>query len=125
MKKNSILLMLMALFMSVTSFAQGLMGTVIDENGEPVIGATVTDKSNAKNAAITDFDGRFTMNVNVGQIIVISYIGYDTQELAAKNGMVVRLQPDNKVLDEMVRFSISSGFTCEIAPVTELFFCTP
>ena len=75
MKKNSILLMLMALFMSVTSFAQGLMGTVIDENGEPVIGATVTDKSNAKNAAITDFDGRFTMNVNVGQIIVISYIG--------------------------------------------------
>ena len=102
MKKNSILLMLMALFMSVTSFAQGLMGTVIDENGEPVIGATVTDKSNAKNAAITDFDGRFTMNVNVGQIIVISYIGYDTQELAAKNGMVVRLQPDNKVLDEVV-----------------------
>ena len=92
----------MALFMSVTSFAQGLMGTVIDENGEPVIGATVTDKSNAKNAAITDFDGRFTMNVNVGQIIVISYIGYDTQELAAKNGMVVRLQPDNKVLDEVV-----------------------
>ncbi|MBR5989653.1 MAG: TonB-dependent receptor [Prevotella sp.] len=88
--------------MSVTSFAQGLMGTVIDENGEPVIGATVTDKSNAKNAAITDFDGRFTMNVNVGQIIVISYIGYDTQELAAKNGMVVRLQPDNKVLDEVV-----------------------
>ncbi len=102
MKKNSILLMLMALFMSVTSFAQGLTGTVIDENGEPVIGATVTDKSNAKNAAITDFDGRFTMNVNVGQIIVISYIGYDTQELAAKNGMVVRLQPDNKVLDEVV-----------------------
>ena len=102
MKKNSILLMLMALFMSVTSFAQGLMGTVIDENGEPVIGATVTDKSNAKNAAITDFDGRFTMNVNVGQIIVISYIGYDTQELAAKNGMVVRLKPDNKVLDEVV-----------------------
>ena len=102
MKKNSILLMLMALFMSVTSFAQGLMGTVIDENGEPVIGATVTDKSNAKNAVITDFDGRFTMNVNVGQIIVISYIGYDTQELAAKNGMVVRLQPDNKVLDEVV-----------------------
>ena len=54
MKKSSILMMLMALFMSVTSFAQGIKGTVIDENGEPVIGATVAEKSNAKNATITD-----------------------------------------------------------------------
>ena len=102
MKTNRILLMLMALFMSMTSFAQGMMGTVIDENGEPIIGATVTDKSNAKNAVITDYDGHFTMNVNVGQILVISYIGYNTQELVAKNGMVVKLQPDNKLLDEVV-----------------------
>ena len=43
-------MMLMALFMSVTSFAQGIKGTVIDENGEPVIGATVAEKSNPKNA---------------------------------------------------------------------------
>ena len=102
MKKSSILLMLMALFMSVTSFAQGLKGTVIDENGDPVIGATVAEKSNPKNATITDFDGNFTVNVNAGQIIVISYIGYETKELAAKNGMNIKLQPDNKVLDEVV-----------------------
>lgn len=44
MKKSSILMMLMALFMSVTSFAQGIKGTVIDENGEPVIGATVAER---------------------------------------------------------------------------------
>ena len=47
MKKSSILLMLMSLMMSVTSFAQGIKGTVIDENGDPVIGATVSDKSDA------------------------------------------------------------------------------
>ena len=102
MKKISLLMVLMALFMSVTSFAQGVKGTVIDENGEPVIGATIVDKVNSQNAAITDFDGRFTINVNAGKTIVVSYIGYETQELAAKSGMTVRLQPDNKVLDEVV-----------------------
>ena len=102
MKKSSILLMLMALFMSLTSFAQGLKGTVIDENGDPVIGATVAEKSNPKNATITDFDGNFTVNVNAGKVIVITYIGYETRELPAKNGMTIKLQPDNKVLDEVV-----------------------
>ena len=102
MKKNSILLMLMALFMSVTSFAQGIKGTVIDENGEPVIGATVAEKSNAKNATITDFDGNFTVNVKAGQVITVTYVGYQTFEGAAKNGMTINLKPDNKVLDEVV-----------------------
>ena len=94
--------MLMALFMSVTSFAQGIKGTVIDENGEPVIGATVAEKSNAKNATITDFDGNFTVNVKAGQVITVTYIGYQTFEGAAKNGMTINLKPDNKVLDEVV-----------------------
>ena len=89
MKKSSILLMLMALFMSVTSFAQSIKGTVIDENGEPVIGATVAEKSNAKNATITDFDGNFTVNVKAGQVITVTYIGYQTFEGAAKNGMTI------------------------------------
>ena len=92
----------MALMMSVTSFAQGIKGTVIDENGDPVIGATVSDKSDARNATITDFDGNFTVNVKAGQTIVISYVGYETQEVAAKNGMTIRLKPDTKVLDEVV-----------------------
>ncbi len=102
MKKSSILLMLMALFMSVTSFAQGIKGTVIDENGEPIIGATVAEKSNAKNATITDFDGNFTVNVKAGQVITVTYIGYQTFEGAAKSGMTINLKPDNKVLDEVV-----------------------
>ena len=94
--------MMMALLMSVTSFAQGIKGTVIDENGEAVIGATIADKNDSKNATITDFDGNFVINVKAGQTIVVSYIGYETQELAAKNGMTIKIQPDNKVLDEVV-----------------------
>lgn len=95
-------MMMMALMMSVTSFAQGIKGTVIDENGEAVIGATIADKNDSKNATITDFDGNFVINVKTGQSIVVSYIGYETQELAAKNGMTIKIQPDNKVLDEVV-----------------------
>ena len=95
-------MMMMALMMSVTSFAQGIKGTVIDENGEAVIGATIADKNDSKNATITDFDGNYVINVKAGQTIVVSYIGYETQELAAKNGMTIKILPDNKVLDEVV-----------------------
>ena len=102
MKKSRFLMMLVALMVSATSFAQGIKGTVIDENGEAVIGATVSDKADAKNATITDFDGNFTINVKAGQTIVVSYIGYESKEVAAKNGMTIKLQPDNKVLDEVV-----------------------
>ena len=94
-------MMLMALFVSATSMAQ-VKGTVIDENGEAVIGATVNVKNDAKNATITDFDGNFTVNVNPGQTIVISYIGYEIQEVIAKDGMTIQLKPDTKVLDEVV-----------------------
>ena len=95
-------MMMMALMMSVTSFAQGIKGTVIDENGEAVIGATIADKNDSKNATITDFDGNFVINVKSGQTIVVSYIGYETQELAAKNGVTIQMRPDNKMLDEVV-----------------------
>ena len=102
MKRIRLIMMLTALFVSAVSMAQGIKGNVIDENGEPVIGATIVDKANSQNAAITDFNGNFTINVQAGKTIVVSYIGYETQELAAKNGMTIKMQPDNKVLDEVV-----------------------
>ena len=102
MKKIRLLMMLAALLMCAISFAQGIKGTVIDENGEPVIGATIVDKANQQNATITDFDGNFIINVKAGGVITVSYIGYQTQELAAKNGMTIKIQPDNKVLEEVV-----------------------
>ena len=74
MKKSRLVLMLLALFVSMTSFAQGILGTVIDENGEPVIGATVVEKGNPQNATITDFDGNFNLKVDAGKILAISYI---------------------------------------------------
>ena len=72
--------MLLALMVSMVTRAQGILGTVTDEYGEPVIGASVVEKGNPQNGSITDFDGNFNVKVSEGTPIVISYIGYVTQE---------------------------------------------
>ena len=77
-------------------------GTVTDATGEPVIGATVVEKGNAKNAAVTDFDGNFTLKLQKSKTVVISYIGMVTQELTASDNMQVKLQDDNASLEEVV-----------------------
>ena len=56
-------------------------GIILDEQGEPIIGATVQVKGTS-NGAVTDLDGRFSLsNIPPGSIIVISYIGMDTKEV--------------------------------------------
>ena len=77
-------------------------GTVTDQTGEPVIGATVVEKGNPKNAAVTDFDGNFTLKLQKGKTVVISYIGMITQEVTGGPNMQIKLQDDNASLEEVV-----------------------
>ncbi len=74
-------------------------GTVKDANGEPIIGASVIDKSNAKNGTVTDLDGNYTLKVKRGATLTISYIGYISKE--TKGGNVI-LEEDLKSLNEVV-----------------------
>ena len=55
-----------------------ITGTVVDDLGEGVIGATVKEKGTS-NGTVTDFDGNFKLKVKAGAMLVISYIGFDTQ----------------------------------------------
>ena len=73
-----------------------------DGDGEPIIGASIVEKGNPQNATITDIDGQFSIKVNAGQTLVISYIGYVTQEVAARNQMTVVLKEDTESLEEVV-----------------------
>ena len=102
MKRSKFLLLLLAFMMSMTSYAQGILGTVTDESGEPIIGASVVEKGNTLNAAITNIDGQFTLRVAEGKTIVVSYIGYQTVEVAARNQMTIVLKEDQNLLDEVV-----------------------
>ncbi len=77
-------------------------GQVLDPTGETVIGATVVEKGNTTNATVTDFDGNFTLNLQRGRTVVISYIGMVPQELTASANMQVTLQEDNAALEEIV-----------------------
>ena len=88
---------------TLTVCAQGssVTGTVIDQTGEPVIGATVMEKGTS-NGTVTDFDGNFKLKVEAGRVLVFSYVGYLTQELLAKQGMQVTMQDDALSLNEVV-----------------------
>ena len=95
-------LSLALLLTSTIMYAQSeISGTVVDTSGEAVIGATVKEKGTS-NGTITDFDGVFKLKVNEGAVLVISYIGYQTQELPAQQGMKVTLKDDSEVLAEVV-----------------------
>ncbi|SHE42786.1 SusC/RagA family TonB-linked outer membrane protein [Dysgonomonas macrotermitis] len=77
-------------------------GTVKDAFG-PVIGAAVIEKGNASNGTITDMEGKFSLNIPSGGTIVISYIGYKSQELkAGQSPMDITLIEDSKMLDDVV-----------------------
>lgn len=76
-------------------------GTVKDSRGEPIIGATVMEQGTT-NGAITDIDGRFTLKVNEGAKLKITYIGYQPQTLAAASKMTITLAEDNTNLSEVV-----------------------
>lgn len=79
-------------------------GVVYDATGFPVIGASVVEKGNSTNGVITDLDGNFTLNVAKNAVIVISYMGYQTQEVQVTPGKIlnITLKEDNQVLEEVV-----------------------
>lgn len=98
-------LLLTLLSFSLTALAQQkVTGKVKDSSGEPVIGASVVVKGNNTMGTITDFDGNFMLDVPAKSMLVISYIGYVTQEVptAGKNSLEIVLKEDTKTLDEVV-----------------------
>lgn len=78
-------------------------GNVSDAEG-PIIGASVVEKGNPSNGAVTDLDGNFTLNVKPGATIVVTYIGYQKQEIAVGNqsSFKITMKTDDKTLDEVV-----------------------
>ena len=76
-------------------------GTVVDPNGETIIGASIMEKGTS-NGTVTDFDGNFKLTTASGAKIVVSYIGFMTQELNAEPTMKIVLKEDAQSLQEVV-----------------------
>lgn len=82
---------------------QTATGIIKDATGEAIIGASVLEKGTS-NGTITDLDGKFTLSVTPNATLVISYIGYQTQELPVVTGKVmdIQMKEDAEMLDEVV-----------------------
>ena len=93
---------LLMAFASMPAMAQDqvVKGQVVDENGEPVIGASVTLASDKSKGTVTDFDGNYQLSVPKGGKITITYIGYMPQTI--KPGGKTQLQVDSQSLEEVV-----------------------
>ena len=111
---KSLVFMIFMLFLSAGMFAQGkklVTGTVYDNTGTVLPGASVLE-TGTRNAATTDFDGKFTIEVAVGGSIEVSFIGSTTQKVqvtASTSKLEVRLQNDGYQLNEVQVVSVGYG----------------
>ena len=100
------LLSVCLLCMSATLMAQfTVKGTVLDKDNEPAIAAKVTEKGNPSRAVVTDIDGKFSLNLSSSKAtIVVTYIGFEPQEIAVKGRSVIKVElvEKNTALDEVV-----------------------
>ena len=110
-----LLMMLAVMFFALDVSAQTTInGQVKDETGEGVIGASVVEKGTS-NGTVTDFDGNFSLKCKPGATLVFTYIGFNPQELPAKNGMEVTLKEDVAQLNEVVVVGYGSMAKKEIS----------
>ncbi len=102
MKKTLTILCFLLSALSLT--AQEISGVVMaSDSPDPVIGANVSVKGTTT-GTITDFDGNFFIDAQVGDVLIVSFIGYKPQEVAVKSTAPIKvtLQPDNVMLEEVV-----------------------
>lgn len=101
-KLTSVLLFLALGAGMVSAQTSKVTGKVTDENGEPVIGASIIVKGTTV-GTVTDFDGNFILDVpHDGKQLVISYIGMQSQEVGVSSKVNVKLMSDTQDLDEVV-----------------------
>ena len=101
--KQKLFLFLSLLFISmgIATAQTQVRGVVVDELGEPIIGATVLIKGTSQ-GTVTDFNGSFTLMAPAEGTLVVSYVGYVKQEVAVSDNVNVVLVSDTELLDEVI-----------------------
>lgn len=88
-----------------------VQGTVVDDAGEPIIGVTIQVKNKPNLGVITDVDGKFSVNVSSKDVLIVSFIGFVTQEIKVGNQTLLKivLKEDTEMLDEVVITAFGAG----------------
>ena len=107
-KFNQILTSIFFLFGIVAFAQQTVTGTVTDESGAPIPGATVQNE-NTSNAATSDFDGNFSINASLGDELVVSYVGYNQSTVNVDSFNIDVVLSLSTELDEVVVTGVSIG----------------
>lgn len=115
MKKQLTLFLCLLLFIPIYGYAEDevthqvvqqttkVKGTVTDEQGEPLIGASIAVKGTSQ-GVITDFNGQFSIDASKNATLIVSYVGYRSEEVQVKgqSNLKIVLKEDSKIIDEVV-----------------------
>lgn len=109
LKRWSVVALLMVL--PVFAFAQNIQvrGSVLDENGDPLVGVTILLQGTTT-GTVTDFDGNFALTAPQKGVLKISYVGYQDQlvKIDGKKNLVINMEPDSQALEELVVIAYGS-----------------
>lgn len=131
MLKNYFILILIFFGFSICMIAQ-ISGVVIDDSSQPLPGVSIIIKGTTTGTT-TDFDGNYSINAQIGDILVFSFVGYDTQELRASSSTLNVTMKSGVALDEVVllgsrapgRTAIESSVPIDVIDVRELVANSP
>jgi len=132
MKQKNILVLLLFLFMTNFAFSQQVSGSITDENSDPMLGVSVIVKGTSV-GAVTDFDGKYSIEASNGDVLVFSYVGFDTQEKVVTSETLDLVLTSGVALDQIIlvgtrnpgRTALNSAVPVDVLDVTEIAQSAP
>src|SRR5690606_9902041 len=100
-KKLTMFLALFFLGIGIMLAQTQVRGIVVDENGDPAVGATIQVKGTTQ-GAVTDINGNFNLSAPTGGTLIVSYVGYTTQEVPVSSNVRIVLSEDSEMLEDIV-----------------------
>ncbi len=132
MKQKNFLTLILALLATTLAFSQQVTGNVTDDSSEPLMGVSVVIKDTAT-GAVSDFDGNYSIDASNGDILVFSYIGFDSQEITVTGTSLNVVMVSGVSLDEIIlvgtrnpgRTALNSAVPVDVLNVNEIVESSP
>lgn len=132
MKQKNFFMLILALLITSVGFSQQVSGSITDESTEPLMGVSIIVKGTTV-GAVTDFDGNYTIDAANGDVLVFSYVGYDSQEKAVTGQSLDLVMVSGVALDQIIlvgtrnpgRTALNSAVPVDVLDVNEIAQSAP